>query len=703
MSVPASADIPQAVGPARGDPAESDESSIYHSDGAALLSGKGSYIADVKLPGMLEIAFLRSPTARARIKSISTQAAAASEGVLYVATGPDILRSIPTALPRASMVLHASELAPEAYKLPSYHLLPIDAVHYDGEAIAAVVAKNRYLAEDAADLIDIEFEEQRPVLDPELSLSDGCEKLFDDMAGNMALEGTYGSKEEPGSLFDDAPLRLRRRYRMNRSGNPPLETLGVVARFENRRLTVWSTIQRPQMLRIALADILSIPMSRVQVIAPQNIGGGFGWKSPMYRETAVVAWLAMQVGKPVRWIEDRTEALRKGIHARDQIWDIDAAFDSTGKILGMKCEVIADVGSALINMFAVRAARSSCSVPFPYDVPWIRTHLRCAVTNKAPVGYNRPAGRMPAVWAVERLMDDAARKLSISPVQIRVANLVRTFPYVSPLGGQRSMLNSSDYLGTLDKLLTMFRYEERKVEVKQLRATGRRVGIGLATCVETCRPLCSIGGVVSYNQPQYASVVMRMYPDGSLSIMSGDAPQGQMRHTTMAKITAMELGAAVNMIEVYTGDTLLSPITNSHTDVTSLCAIAARRLRSKVIKVASHLMSVPADENNFQSANGVVTHLPDGKSMTFREIAWAAMMRPFMLPEGSVPELTETAYFEPPYAPTSFAAHAAVVEVDSDLGKIRVLAYGIVGPFVNHATTKRRTEREFPRRMLWQQ
>ena len=652
---------------------------IYHSDGAALLAGKGNYIADLKLPGMLEVAFLRSPLARGRIKSISTEAAAAADGVAYVATGPDIRKSVPTALPRASMVLHASELAPEAYNLPSYHLLPIDAVHFEGEAVAAVVAKSRYLAEDAADLIDIEFEEQAPVLDPEASLAPGCEQIFEDVAGNLALEGNYGSKEAPGSLFEDAPLVLRRRYRMNRSGNPPLEPLGVVARYENRRLTVWSTIQRPQMLRIALADILKIPMSRVQVIAPQNIGGGFGWKSPMHRETAVIAWLAMQVGKPVRWIEDRTEALKKGIHARDQIWDIVAAFDANGKILGMKNEVIADVGSALVDMFAVRAARSSCTVPPPYHIPWVRTHLKCAVTNKAPVGYNRPAGRMPAVWAIERLMDDAARKLKLSPLQIRRTNFVKEFPYPSPLGGQRGMLLESDYFGTVDKLLDVFRYEERVQEVKQMRAAGRRVGISIATCVETCRPLCSIGGVVSYNQPQYASVTMRMYPDGSLSIMTGDAPQGQMRHTTMAKITAEELGADVHAIEVYTGDSLLSPITNSNTDVTSVCAIAARRLRTKVIGVAAHLMKVPVEEKDFKCARGTITHLPDGKTLSFRDIAWAAMMRPFMLPEGSVPELSETAYFEPPYAPTSFAAHAAVVEVDAEVGKIRVLSYGIVG------------------------
>jgi aerobic carbon-monoxide dehydrogenase large subunit len=665
--------------PADDDEASVDESFIYHSDGVALLAGKGCYIADVKLPGMLEVAFLRSPIARGRISSIDTTTAAACEGVVHVATGPDIRRSIPTALPKASKVLHASELAPEAYNLPSYHLMATDAVHFDGEAVAAVVATSRYLAEDAAERIDIEFDEQPPVLDPEVALSPGCEQLFDDVAGNLALEGSYGSKDDPGALFDNAPLVLRRRYRMNRSGNPPLEALGVVARYENRRLTVWSTIQRPQMLRIALADILNLPMSRVQVIAPQNIGGGFGWKSPMHRETAVIAWLAVQLGRPLRWIEDRTEALKKGIHARDQIWDMVAAFDLEGKFLGLKNEVVADVGSALVDMFAVRAARSSCTVPFPYDIPWVHTHLRCAVTNKAPVGYNRPAGRMPAVWAMERLMDDAARKLQLSPLQIRLTNLVRKFPYVSPLGGQRSMLNASDYLGTLDKLLDVFRYEERRQEVKRLRASGRKIGIGLATCVETCRPLCSIGGVVSYNQPQYASVTMRMYPDGSLSIMTGDAPQGQMRHSTMARVTALELGADVNMIEVYTGDTLLSPITNSNTDVTSVCAIAARRLRTKVIAVASHLMKVPADERNFKCAKGIVRHVPDGKSMSMRDIAWAALMRPFMLPESSVPDLSETAYFEPPHAPTSFAAHAAVVEVDPGLGKIRVLAYGFVG------------------------
>lgn len=649
---------------------------IYFSDGARLLTGKGTYIADIKLPHMLEVAFLRSPIARGAIKRISTESAEVSPGVVRIGTGADILRLVPKTLPQASMVLHASEDAPEKFNLPAYHLLPTDSVHYEGEAVAVVAAENRYLAEDAADLIEIEYEPLRPVLDPEVSLSPDCEQLFDDVPGNLALDGRYGSKENAGSLFDDAALVVRRRYRMNRSGNPPLETLGVVAHYENRRLTVWSTIQRPQILRIALADIFNLPESRVRVIAPEHIGGGFGWKSPMYRETAVIAWLAIQLDRPVCWIEDRTEALKKGIHARDQIWDMTAAFNLDGKILGLESEVIADVGSVLVDMYGLRAARISATTSFPYDIPWVRTHLRCAITNKAPMGHNRPAGRMPSVWAIERLMDDAARKLGVSPVQIRRINFIKNFPYASPLGGS---LNDSDYVGTMDKLLSVFRYDERLQEAAQLRASGRRVGVGIAACVELCRPLCSFGGALAYNQPQYASVNMRMYPDGSVSIMSGDAPQGQQRHTTMAKVTAEELGVDPAVIEVYTGDTLLSPITNSNTDVASVCAIAARRLRSKVIAVATHLMGVDANEDNFACANGIVTHLPDGRTMGFREIAWTTIMRPFLLPAGSIPDLAETAYVEAPYAPTSFAAHAAMVEVDPELGKIRILSYGFVG------------------------
>jgi len=653
---------------------------IYYADGAALLRGKGSYIADIKLPRALEIAFVHSPIARGLIKRIDTDAAASSPGVVRVATGPEIARSVPTALPRASMVLHASEDAPERFNLPAYHLLPTDSVHYEGEAVAVVAAESRYLAEDAAERIEIEYDEQRPVLDPEAALSSGCDQLFPDVAGNLALEGHYGSREDAGSLFDTAALVLRRRYRMNRSGNPPLETRGVVAHFEDRRLTVWATIQRPQILRIALADILGLPASRVRVIAPPNMGGGFGWKSPMYRETAVIAWLAMQLDRPVRWIQDRTEALKTGIHERDQIWDMVAAFDAGGKLLGLQSEVIADVGSVLVDMYGLVPARISATLPFPYDIPWIRTHLRCAITNKAPMGLNRPAGRMPAVWAIERLMDDAARALGISTAQIRLDNFVKRFPYASPIAGPLGgRLTDSDYVGTMNKLLKVFRFEERLEEAKRLRASGRKVGVGLAACVEICRPVCSIGGVLFYNQPQFAAVSLRMYPDGSVSIMSGDAPQGQMRHTTMAKVTAEELGIDPEVIEVYTGDSLLSPITNSNTDVASVCAIAARRLRSKVIAIASHLLRVEANESNFACAKGVITHLPDGRTMSFRQVAWTTIMRPFLLPDGTTPDLAETAYLEAPYSPTSFAAHAAMVEVDPELGKIRILSYGFVG------------------------
>ncbi|HVZ42203.1 MAG TPA: xanthine dehydrogenase family protein molybdopterin-binding subunit [Ramlibacter sp.] len=652
---------------------------VYHADGAALVTGEGAYIADIALPGMVEVAFARSSIARGRI-SIDTEAASRMPGVLRVATGREIAASVPNRLPRASMVLHASEDAPETFNLPAYPLLPVDDVHFEGEAVAIVAAETRYLAEDAVEALEIDYQPLAPVLDPEASLAPGCDQLFEDVAGNLALEGRYGSTQEPGTVFDDAALVLRRRYRMNRSGNPPLETLGVIAHFENRRLTVWSTIQRPHILRIALADILGIPASRVRVIAPQNIGGGFGWKSPMHRETAAIAWLAMQLERPVRWIEDRTEALKKGIHERDQIWDMEAAFDAAGRLLALKSEVIADVGSVLVDMYGLVPSRISATLPFPYDIPWVRTHLRCAITNKAPMGLNRPAGRMPAVWAIERLMDDAARELKISPAQIRLDNFVRSFPYASPIAGALGgRLTDSDYAGTLGKLLDQWRYGERMEEAKRLRASGRWVGIGLAACVEICRPVCSIGGVLFYNQPQFAAVTLRMYPDGSLSIMSGDAPQGQMRHTTMAKVAAEELGIDPEVIEVHTGDTLLSPITNSNTDVASVCAVAARKLRARIIGIAAHLMRVPADEANFSCAHGVVTHSPDGRVLTYREIAWTTIMRPFLLPAGSTPDLMESAYVEAPYSPTSFAAHAAMVEVDPHLGKVRILSYGFVG------------------------
>ena len=649
---------------------------IYETDGAALVAGDGAFIADVKLPRMLECCFVRSPIARGLIQAIDTQAAAAAPGVARIATGAEIVRDVPDTLPSASAVLHASENARGSFNLPSYHLLPVDAVHYEGEAVAIIAAEDRYLAEDAAELLAVEYEEQKPVLDPEASLAPGCDQLFDDVKGNLALEVSFGSKEEPGDVFNGAAVVLKRRYRMNRSGNPPLETLGVVAEYKDRRLTVWSTIQRPHILRIALADILGLPQSRVRVIAPQNIGGGFGWKSPMYRETAVVAWLAMQLDRPVRWIEDRTEALKKGIHERDQIWDMTAAFDANGRIRGLKSEVVADVGSVLVDMYGLMPSRLSATIPFPYDIPWLHTHLRSAITNKAPMGVNRPAGRMPAVWAMERLMDDAARELRVSPVQIRSINFVQSFPYVSPLGGT---LSDSDYTGTFEKLLQVFNYEERQQEAAQLRATGRKVGVGLAACVEVCRPMCSYHGSLSYNQPQYASVTLRMHPDGSVTILSGDAPQGQMRHTTMAKVVAHELGADASLIEVYTGDTQYSPVTNSNTDVTSVCAIAARRLRTRVLGIATHLLQVPSDESNFSCRNGIVTHLPSGRTISFREIAWTKIMRPFLLPEEGNPDLTETAYFEAAYSPTSFAAHAAMVELDPELGKLRVLAYGFVG------------------------
>lgn len=649
---------------------------VVDTEGEALVRGRGAFIADIELPGMREVAFLRSPIARARIADIDVSEAKAAPGVTCVVTGRDIWADCPQLLPRAAMVLHPSEFAPEKYTLPAYPLLPVDALHFEGEAVAMVVAETRYLAEDAVDLISLDYEEQVPVLDPEQSLAQGCEQLFEDVPGNCGLDSVYGSTDDPGDAFTDAALVLNRRYRMNRSGNPPLEPLGVVASYDGVRLTVWATIQRPHMLRVALSDILGIPNSRVRVIAPPNIGGGFGWKSPMHREIAAIAWLATKVGHPVRWIEDRTEALKKGVHERDQIWNMEAAFDADGRIRGLRSEVVADIGSLLVDMYGLLPARLAVTMPFPYDIPWMRTHLRCALTNKAPMGVNRPAGRMPSIFAVERLMDDAARQLGITPSQIRMRNFVRQFPYVSRLGG---VLYDSDYVGTLGGLLQAFRYDERVKEAATLRSRGRRVGVGIAVAVELCRPLCSITGSMFYNQPQYAAVILRMHPDGSVSILSGDAPQGQARSTTMARVVARELGADPARIEVYTGDTLLSPVTNSNTDVTTVCAVASRGLRTKLLKAASLMLKVDFDERQFSTARGVVTYLPDGRQLSFRDIAWTVIMRPFLLPEGYTPDLMEAAYSEAPYSPTAFGTHAAMVEVDAATGQLKILAYGFVG------------------------
>lgn len=648
----------------------------YDVDNAALVSGRGAYIADIMLPDMLEVAFLRSPLARARILSIDTADAQDVPGVESIVLGRDQGVMALDKLPAASRVLHASDDAPEAFNLPSYRLLPEDMVNYEGEVIALVAATDRYLAEDAVERLQVEYEELTPITDPAHSLSETADQLFPDVAGNLAMEGVYGSREDPGDVFETAPYVIDRHYQMNRSGNPPLETIGVVASYENRILTIWSTIQRPHMLRIALADILKIPATRIRVIAPTNMGGGFGWKSPMYRETAIVAWLAVQLGRPVRWIEDRTEALKKGIHERDQSWKMKAAFDQNGRFLAMDCDVLADVGSVMVDMYGLLGARLSVTLPFAYDIPWFRSHLRCAITNKAPMGVNRPAGRMPAVWAIERLMDDAARLIGISPLEIRMRNFVHQFPYKSPLGGS---LSDSDYLGTTARLVEVFDLEGKRREAARLRAEGRKVGVGIVGCVELCRPQCSPMGAIFYNQPNYASVILRMQPDGSVGIMSGDAPQGQGRQSTMVGVVVRELGADPEMVDVITGDTWLSPITNSNTDVTSVCGMAARKLRVTLLAAARHLLGVTSADDAFGIERGIVTHRPDGRTVTFREIGWAVMMTPFKMPEGFPPDLTVTQYLEAPYSPTSFSAHAAMVEVDPETAKLTILSYGIVG------------------------
>jgi aerobic carbon-monoxide dehydrogenase large subunit len=637
--------------------------SIKRREDPRLITGHGTYVDDVRLPGLVYMAVVRSPHAHARLGRIDTSAAVAQPGVVAAFTHADCELALAT----------AAALNP-AIPPPPHPLLAHEKVRHVGEAVAIVLAEDRYGARDAADLVEVEYEPLPAVASMEAALAEGAPLVHDNYPGNVYIKAPR-NQGDVAAAFAQAAKVVRLDIFNQRVNSVPMEPRAALAEYRRyeETLTLWSSNQVPHTLRGVVSGMLGLPESRVRVIAP-DVGGGFGSKLNVYPEEVLVAWASRRLNRPVKWCEDRRESLMTLSHGRGQIDHVEAAVDANGKVLGLKVQVIGDLGAHLLLFTALIPMLTINMLVGPYDIQNVESELIEVFTNLAPTDAHRGAGRPEATFLLERLMDRIAAELDLDPAEVRRRNFVRAdqFPYTSAVG---SVYDSGNYTGALDKALQVIGYDQLRAEQKRLRDQGRYIGIGLGSYVE----LTGVGPSRGFGAPVWEAAVIRAEPDGTVTVISGAPSQGQGHETSFAQIVAGELGVPFESVRVLTGDTAVGVAgigtfgSRSMPVAGAAISGAAARVREKAMEVAAALLEAAIEDLEYRDGQVAIVGQP-GKVVTFQEIARAAYAA-FPLPVEIEPGLQATMFFDPPNMTYPFGTHVCVVEVDPPTGEVKILRF----------------------------
>jgi carbon-monoxide dehydrogenase large subunit len=645
-----------------------------------LLTGRGSYTDDFHLPDMLEAAFVRSPHSHAKINVINTAAAKAHPGVVAVYTAadlPEYLRdmTVPFQVPNPAISQPFQQ-----------RLLEDREVCFAGEPIALVVADSRYNAEDAATLVEIDFDILPGASDCKSALDDSAPMCHADSLNNEGAKYTVGYGDV-ADAFANAHLTHREEYWIHRGGGFAIENRAVVAEYNELQdmLTIWSATQSPFLVKQNVVDMLGWESDKVRVIAP-DVGGGFGPKTIYYVEEALIPLVAKELGRPVKWVEDRRENFLATNMERDQYWDMEIAVDAGGKLLGVRGKMIHDSG-AYMPWGIISPYISATTLPGPYILPTYELETRVALTNKVAVTPVRGAGRPQAVFAMERLMDRAADKLGIDRVEIRRRNLIPTeqMPYALGLifrDGKPMTYDSGDYPKCQAEALRIADYDGFRARQEAARAEGRHIGLGIANYVEGT----GLG--------PFEGATLRIQPSGRICIYTGGGDSGQGHWTTLAQVAADKFGVGIEDIDVQKGDTgkIASGVGTFASRIAvnagSSVHLAATEVREKALKVAAHMLEVA--EEDLDIVDGRVVVKGADLSVGLAEIARAVQGMPgFSLPGGVEPGLEATHYFSPSQSCYCNGTAVIEVEVDPETGWVDILKYSmahdsgtLINPFV---------------------
>ncbi len=622
-----------------------------------LIRGEGLFLDDLVLPGMLHAVFIRSPHAHARITKVDLRRARAHPGVAAVFTAadlPEIQRPLP--------VMPVGEM-----RVASHLPLASNAVHYAGEAVAAVVAADPYTARDAADLVEIVYEPLPAVVDLEQAAA-GAPFAHGDLGTNVAYTTTV-ERGDVEAAFRGAPVRISQRMVNHRVAPVSIEARGTAAMYDGSTgqgiLTVWTSTQEAHAIRDGLSQVLGLETQRIRVITP-DVGGGFGSKLNTYPEDAVVAHLARRLRRPVKWVETRRENLLTTTHGRGQVIEVEVAANRDGRVRGIRSRVLADLGASLVYTTAIVPTLTPLMIQGPYDIPALRCELLALYTNTCPTGAYRGAGRPEATYYLERAMDLVADATGVDPADVRRRNFIAPsrFPFEAASGVS---YDSGEYAKALDEVLRLADYPRLRREQEEARRAGRLLGIGLSSYVE----ICGFG--------PWELGTVRVNKDATATVVTGTSAHGQGDDTGFAQIVADILTIPPEHMTVVHGDTLLVQHGGGTSGSRSMALggsavfLAAQAVREQILGIAADMLEAAKADLALESGRASVRGTP-ARAVSIAEVAEAAYNGEH-LPEGQDPGLEATSRFKSQGTTFPFGSHLCVVEIDPETGVVRVVRY----------------------------
>jgi carbon-monoxide dehydrogenase large subunit len=647
---------------------------------ARLITGRTTWTDNMTLPGMLHLAVVRSPVAHAKITSVDLTAAKQAPNVVAVFSGRDFAEeqgSIPCAWP----------VTPDMVN-PGHPSIAVDEVNHVGEAVAIVVARSKAAAQDAVELVDIDYDVLPPVLDMEAAIAEGASLTHDHLESNESFHfvfdagevGTGGNTEQ---AFADADVVVSRRFVQQRLIPAFMEPRSVVVQPQGDNFTLWSSTQVPHILRVMLAMVTGVPEHKLRVVAP-DVGGGFGGKLQVTPEEVLSLLVARRLGKPVKWTETRSESLMSAHHGRDQIQYIDIAADREGNLKGLRCRILSDMGAYLRLVSPGIPILGAFMYVGIYKFPAYLFDCRGIFTNKTPTDAYRGAGRPEATFAIERIMDELAVELGMDPLELRRKNWIKAeeFPFTTAAGLE---YDSGDYDTATQRALELLGYDELREEQRRRRESNDPVqlGIGVSTFTEMCGLAPSrVLGSLAYGAGGWESASIRMLPTGKVEVVTGSTPHGQGHETAWSQLVADQLGVPFEDVEVLHGDTAVSPrgmdTYGSRSLVVGGTAVikAADKVIAKARKIAAHLLEASEDDLDFSDGKFRVRGTP-GAEVGIQDVALATFAA-HNLPDGMEPTIDADATFDPVNFSFPHGTHLCAMEVDTETGMVKIRKYACV-------------------------
>jgi len=653
-------------------------SSVKRKEDPRFIQGKGKYVANIQLPNMAAVMIKRSPYAHARILRIDATAAAALPGVIAVFTGQDLIDGGVGKLPCGWLV--------PGTKVPTrWPVMPVgDKVRHVGDSVAIVVAETQYIAEDALDLIEVDYEPLPAVMDAKKAMQPGVTQVHDDIPDNVSYTWALGDQAATEKAVASAAHVIELDLTNQRLIPNAMEPRAAVAQWNaaSEEMTLWTTSQNPHPIRLLLsAFTLGIPEHKLRVISP-DVGGGFGSKIFHYPEEIIVPWVARKVNRPIKWVATRSESFMTDSQGRDHVTSAKLALDSAGKITGLHVQTWADQG-AYLSTFAplIPTAFYICLLSGLYKIPSIYAEMWGTLTTTVPVDAYRGAGRPEAAYLVERLVDLAARHLDMDPIEFRRINFIQPdeFPYQTPVA---MVYDSGEYDRLFDAAVAAADYPGLRADQAAARQQGRLVGIGIAGCIEASGPAPSkVAGALGSAVGFWESGVIRVHPSGKVTVLTGSHSHGQGHETAFAQIVADELGIAMDDIEVLHGDTGLIPFGmgtyGSRSAAVGGTALfkSADKVRKKMLKIAAHQLEASEDDLVYdRNGGGVYVKGSPSQKKSFFDLSFASYTA-HNLPDDMEPGMEETTFFDPPNFTFPNSAHICQVEIDPQTGAVTLQKY----------------------------